>query len=194
MNIGTTAVTINRASAALALTGVSIDGNAGTATTLQNARAINGTNFNGSAAITTANWGTARNITIGNTTKSVNGSGNVSWSLAEIGSNPNIDASNITSGTLNTARLPSGRNEVYTGDDPTNVVFPIGTCLIVKTTTLVSRNSTTIIRITGGFVPLEYISHTEIGPIVTGTWRSRGYSTVSGTFQSIYYYLYERAQ
>ena len=62
-----------------------LQGNATTATTLQNTRTINGTNFNGSANITTANWGTARNITIGNTAKSVNGSGNVTWNLNEIG-------------------------------------------------------------------------------------------------------------
>jgi len=62
-----------------------ISGNAATATTLQTARTINGTSFNGSANITTANWGTARTLTIGNTGKSVNGSANVSWSLAEIG-------------------------------------------------------------------------------------------------------------
>ena len=62
-----------------------LQGNATTATTLQNARTINGTSFNGSGNITTANWGTARTITIGNTGKSVNGSGNVSWSLSEIG-------------------------------------------------------------------------------------------------------------
>lgn len=60
-------------------------GNSSTATTLQTARTINGTSFNGSANITTANWGTARTLTIGNTGKSVNGSANVSWSLSEIG-------------------------------------------------------------------------------------------------------------
>lgn len=65
--------------------GISVSGNANTATTLQTARTINGTSFNGSANITTANWGTARTITIGNTGKSVNGSGNISWSLSEIG-------------------------------------------------------------------------------------------------------------
>jgi len=65
-----------------------VTGNAGTATTLATARNINGTSFNGSAAITTANWGTARNITIGSTTRSVNGSGNVTWSLADIGAAP----------------------------------------------------------------------------------------------------------
>mgnify|MGYP002654986304 CR=1 FL=1 len=57
---------------------------AGSATVLQTARNINGTSFNGSADITTANWGTARTITIGGTGKSINGSANVSWTLAEI--------------------------------------------------------------------------------------------------------------
>lgn len=63
----------------------SAGGNANAAVKLATARSINGTNFDGSANITTANWGTARTITVGNTGKSVNGSGNVSWSLGEIG-------------------------------------------------------------------------------------------------------------
>ena len=65
--------------------GVSITGNAATATRLLTARTINGTSFNGTANITTANWGTARTLTIGNSGKSVNGSGNVTWSNNEIG-------------------------------------------------------------------------------------------------------------
>ena len=68
-----------------AATALACSGNAATATALQTARTINGTSFNGSANITTANWGTARTITIGATGKSVNGSGNVAWSLGEIG-------------------------------------------------------------------------------------------------------------
>ena len=66
----------------------SAGGAANSANTLSTARTINGTSFNGSANITTANWGTARTLTIGNTGKSVNGSGNVSWSLSEIGAAP----------------------------------------------------------------------------------------------------------
>lgn len=62
--------------------------NVGSATKLQTARQINGTNFNGTANIVTSYWGTARNFTIGNTTRSVNGSGNVTWSFADIGSAP----------------------------------------------------------------------------------------------------------
>ncbi len=65
--------------------GISVTGNAATATKLATARSINGTNFDGSGNITTATWGTARNVTIGNTKKSVNGSADVSWSLSEIG-------------------------------------------------------------------------------------------------------------
>jgi len=60
-------------------------GSAATADTLTTARTINGTSFNGSGNITTANWGTARTLTIGSTGKSVNGSANVSWTLAELG-------------------------------------------------------------------------------------------------------------
>ena len=67
------------------VTASSFTGNASSATKLQNARTINGTSFNGTANITTANWGTARTLTIGSSGKSVNGSANVSWTLDEIG-------------------------------------------------------------------------------------------------------------
>ena len=42
----------------------SLNGNAATATKLATAKTINGTSFDGSANITTANWGTARNMYI----------------------------------------------------------------------------------------------------------------------------------
>lgn len=59
-------------------------GNADTATKLQTAKTINGTSFDGSANITTTNWGTARNLTIGNKTQSVDGSTNITWDLHDI--------------------------------------------------------------------------------------------------------------
>ena len=65
-----------------------IEGNAATASKLQTARTINGTSFDGSKNITTANWGTARNISIADsdaintgTAVSVNGSGAVTLKL-----------------------------------------------------------------------------------------------------------------
>ena len=79
-------------------------GNSATATTLETARTINGTSFNGSANITTSNWGTSRTLTIGNKGKSVNGSGNVSWSLSEIGALP------IAGGTMTGAITMSNSN------------------------------------------------------------------------------------
>lgn len=68
-----------------ATTAASCTGNASSATKLLNKRLINGTEFDGSMDITTSSWGTARNFTIGNSTKPVNGSVAMSWSLSEIG-------------------------------------------------------------------------------------------------------------
>jgi hypothetical protein len=82
------------------ITATTFSGNATTATTLQTTRAINGTNFNGSAAITTANWGTSRNLSIGGTSKAVDGSAAVTWTEAEIAAN--------TAVTLKTARDING--------------------------------------------------------------------------------------
>lgn len=51
---------------------------------LTTARNINGTAFDGTANITTANWGTTRSLTIGNKAQNVNGSAAVTWSLNDI--------------------------------------------------------------------------------------------------------------
>jgi hypothetical protein len=99
--------------------GISVSGNASTATKLQTARTINGTSFNGSANITTANWGTARTITVGSTAKSVNGSANIGWTLAEIGAVPSytggsttIHADSDASSTSEYLLLKAGHNEL----------------------------------------------------------------------------------
>jgi len=69
----------------------SCTGNAATATALQTARSINGTSFDGSGNITTANWGTARNVSIQDhnashisSAVSVDGSGNVTLTLPPV--------------------------------------------------------------------------------------------------------------
>lgn len=90
----------------------SCTGNAASATKLQTARTINGTSFNGSANITTANWGTARNITITDGTNtstavSVNGSANVALKLpATIKANLTGNAATATTAT--TAKACTG--------------------------------------------------------------------------------------
>lgn len=70
----------------------SVTGNAGTATALQTARNINGTSFNGTAAITTASWGTSRNLSLtgdGTATITTDGSANASgaFTLATVNGN-----------------------------------------------------------------------------------------------------------
>lgn len=101
----------------------SISGNAATATRLQTARSINGTNFDGTGNITTTNWGTSRTLTIGGTSKSVNGGSNVSWSLSEIGASAighthNYAGSTSAGGSANSANklntnAGSGTRPVY---------------------------------------------------------------------------------
>jgi len=107
---------------------ISITGNAATAssagkfTTPVN---INGTAFDGSAAITTNIWGSSRNITIGGTAKALNGSSNVSWSVTEViptTTNLQLNAigigiANNTPGTLSTSgSISSGSNISAAGD------------------------------------------------------------------------------
>lgn len=121
-----------------------ITGNASTASTLANARTINGTSFNGSANITTANWGTARNLTIGNTSKSVNGSANVTWSLSEIGAAPSSHnhsylplSGGTMTGTINSSKSTSSYIEGSRGTAIINSTASNGAY-----TTLLKANST----------------------------------------------------
>lgn len=81
-------IQLNVDSGAFTYTGMSVAGNAASATKLYTARTINGTSFNGSANITTSYWGTARNISIADATAahtgdavSVNGSAAVALKL-----------------------------------------------------------------------------------------------------------------
>ena len=62
-----------------------LTGNATTASSLgAGSLTINGSPIT-TGTVTTVNWGTGRNITIGNTTKVVNGSQDLNWTRAEIG-------------------------------------------------------------------------------------------------------------
>ena len=109
---------------------VVVNGNSETATKLKTARSINGTNFDGSGNITTANWGTSRTLTIGSTGKSVNGSGNVSWSLSEIGA---------AASSHNHATLTIG-SKTYNGSS--NVSIGIADLGLASTTTFLGITST----------------------------------------------------
>lgn len=105
-----------------------------TATTLATARTINGTSFNGSANITTANWGTARNVGIVNSdgtgtavTVSVNGSGNVNLKLpatikASLTGNADSATKLATARTIGVSGV-TGTAQSFNGT--ANIVIPI---------------------------------------------------------------------
>ncbi|KKL53009.1 hypothetical protein LCGC14_2279710, partial [marine sediment metagenome] len=93
--IGTTQVAINRASAALVLTGItSIDGLAATATALASARTIGGVSFDGTAAITVASATGGFAVSGGNFTST-----GTLQSGAAAGTNGQITLTGSTSGT-----------------------------------------------------------------------------------------------
>lgn len=105
----------------------SLTGNASTASSaakLTTARTINGTNFDGSGNITTANWGTARNITIQDSTAahsgtavSVNGSGNVNLKL------PATIAASLSGNASTATKLQTARNIAVIGSVSGNANF-----------------------------------------------------------------------
>ena len=111
----------------------SCTGNAASATKLQTARTINGTSFDGTANITTTNWGTARNISITDGTNtstavSVNGSANVSLKL------PATIKANLTGNAATATKLAAKRTIALSGaatgtatgfDGSGNITIPV---------------------------------------------------------------------
>ena len=119
-----------------------LTGNADTATKLSTARTINGTSFDGTGNITTANWGTARNVYIADSDAtntgaavSVNGSGNATLKLpATIKATLSGNASTATT-------LATARNIKLTGDATGSASFN-GSADASITTTLASSGVT----------------------------------------------------
>ena len=116
-----------------------ITDNVASATKLQTARTINGTSFNGTANITTANWGTARNLTIGGAVKSVNGSANVSFSLNEINA---AYGRNVTYKGTTTAQGWYRLASTGVGINPTNSLFFISVTVSGRHSTFLLQVST----------------------------------------------------
>jgi len=100
-----------------------ISGNSASATKLFTARNINGIAFDGTANVTTVNWGTARTITIGATGKSVDGSANVVWTVNEILSTSTAlsIASVTTTGNISASGVVSADGNISSGGDITAV-------------------------------------------------------------------------
>lgn len=111
--------------------------NAGSATKLATGRKINGSSFNGTADITTANWGTARNICISDsdgTNKgsavSVDGSGNATLKLpATIKANLSGNATTATCASCNGSGTAFGSAATCTAGSGANNLPIVGSAL-----------------------------------------------------------------
>jgi len=68
-----------------AITAPGFNGKATSADKLHTSPTINGVSFNGTSNIITSRWGAERTLKIGNKSRTVNGSANVTWTLADIG-------------------------------------------------------------------------------------------------------------
>ena len=121
-----------------AITSESCSGNANSATTLQNTRKINGTNFNGSADITTNNWGASRNIGIVNSDGSgtaipvsINGSNNINLKL------PSTIKANLegNASTANTAISAGSATTDSNGNVIASTYLPLSGGTLTKTGT-----------------------------------------------------------
>lgn len=96
-------------------TGLSSNGNSASATKLATARKINGTLFDGTQDITTANWGTTRSFTIGTTSKNINGSANIVWTMDELGLDKVNNTADSDKNVLSSKKvLDSGNNTATT--------------------------------------------------------------------------------
>lgn len=127
-----------------------LQGNALTASTLQTARTINGTSFNGSADITTNSWGTARTFALTSAVTgsvSVDGSGNISLATTYTGFTKSV-------GVTGYQQLPSGMVEMWT-----TVIIPTTTpATWTYPQTLSSVVSAVITPITGVTGEFYYIT------------------------------------
>lgn len=137
-----------------------LSGNASSATKLATTRAINGTNFNGSAAITTAHWGTARTLSftgdvIGSS--SVNGSKNVATAMT-------LANSGVTAGTYRSVTVDV-KGRVTAGTNPTTLAgYGITDAVTTNTTQSITGTKTFTKRI-GANLGVKIGTHSTDGLI-----------------------------
>ena len=157
-----------------------VAGNAATATALQTARSINGTNFNGTGDITTANWGTARNISIADATAantgtgvSVNGSGNVTLKLpatikASLTGNVTGNVSGSSSSCTGNAVTATKATQDSAGQQ-INTTYLKGLSISGQTITYTKGNGTTgTITVPTGAGAKSYITESVVN--ADGSW------------------------
>ena len=170
-------------------------GNAASATKLQTARTINGTNFNGTANITTANWGTARNIAIADATAtntgdavSVNGSAAVTLKLpAAIKANV---TGSLTGNAASATKLAAKRTIALSGAATGTATRFDGSGNITIPVTALSGSAITSAITIYDLVPDGAASHRNFyrGKDLTAAFNAGTVSTniANGTFRDIF--------
>lgn len=141
--LGTTTIAVNRVSAAQALTGISIDGNAGTATKLAAATTINGVSFDGSSGITVAAAAgtlTGNTLASGVTASSLTSVGTLtavaSTGVISTSNQTNTNNNNASAGSITTAGGVAITKDLYVGQN----AYIIGNLQVTGNITDVSGN------------------------------------------------------
>jgi hypothetical protein len=147
VNNGTRTLTINTNSGALTYA------NASTTLTIANNASVSGTNTGDQTTITgnagsATVWQVARTLTLGNTGKTVDGSANVSWTLAEIGAYAATNPSGYTSNT-GTVTSVGGTGTVsgltLSGTVSTSGNLTLGGTLAVTPSNFASQTANTVL-------------------------------------------------
>lgn len=159
-----------------------VGANAVSATKLNTARNINGTAFDGTSNITTSSWGTPRTITIGSTGKSVDGSGNVSWSLSDIGAAATShshtasqisDSTAVGRGVLTAADAAAARTAIGAGTSDLAIGTTASTAKAGNWQPTTASKSQTLNGTANAFVSgaayHNIISWTSLGSVSSGT-------------------------
>lgn len=129
-------------------------------------------------------WTTARTLTIGNTGKAVDGSANVSWTLAEIGAQAALTNPVTGTGVSGQVTFWNGTNTV-TGD--TSLTYSIGNLLLTGSTGYQTRldntlNTIRFYQVSGGHGYINNTHNAGFGFATNGV--ERWFITSLGVFQS----------
>jgi len=106
-------------------------------------------NGNANTATSAGKWTTARTLTIGSTGKSVDGSGNVSWSLTEIGAAPDSTVSCTTANVQSALGIntSSGSTSKALTEKGTWVTFGTSNLTIGTTSSTAMAGNTTVTNV-----------------------------------------------
>ena len=148
-------------------------------------RLINGTAVDGTTDVITSQWGTSRNITIGNTLKTVNGSGDVSWSLAEIGAIGTSSPAFTGIPTAPTAAVGTSNTVIATTEFVNAEIANDAIPRVVSTDNAIVRFDGTTGAVQNSSVLIDDNGNVVIGTTLDNDTRRIGFTTSTGGSSAI---------